>query len=94
MNSLYWRGEKQKTKIGITTASTSIHQLKYDLNQPLNLLEQHAINNTHMPKTKQFHFKIPTMTSTSTAPISTDAKQENVSVEIHLGGTAESHCIP
>ena len=79
VSALYWRGEKQNTKTGITIAATSIQQLESDLNQPLNLLEQHAISNTHektsniqyMPKLKQSHLKSSIMTSTSITPFST-----------------------
>lgn len=45
--TLCWRGKRQSIKVGITIASTSVHQLESAFNNPLNLLKQYAINTAH-----------------------------------------------
>ena len=58
-----------------------IHQhspARFRFSNPLNLLEQHTINKTHEKDMLKTHAKNPIMTPTSTAPVSTDDKQEKV----------------
>ena len=57
VNTFYWRGEKQNTKVGLTTTLSSIHQLEFAFTHPLNVLVKHAINKTHE---KDIHHPIHT----------------------------------